>query len=277
MDRIFQFSSYRDFLRSKVGKKGARSGAKSQAAQAMMVHPAFLSRVMAGKADLSGEQTESLCRHFGLDAGEAKFFHLLVQNERAGTKDLRDRLREEIKTLKSEYQEIKKRIPKASVVSNEDRAIYYSKWYYAAIHVLVSIPGLRSSEDLGRYLNLPLKQVKGAVDFLLGCGLIEYINNNLAMGQKHIHGGSDLAFINQQHIAFRNLAIQSLDGADKNDFHYSGVVSLSRSDAAKISELLLSTLNEALKTVKASEEEVAYILNLDFFNLSSARGQLNNE
>lgn len=276
MDNVFQFSNYRSYLRSKIGNSGVRSGAKSLASVAMGIHPAFLSRVMGGLADFSAEQTESLCKHFGLGSDEAKYFHLLVQFERAGTKDLKERIKSEIQSLKDERNHIKQRIPTAFEITNSDRAIYYSHWSYAAIHVLVSIPGLQSSEDLSRYLNLSLKQVRSEVEFLVSKGLVEQTNKILRMGKKHIHGGAELSFINQQHASFRNLAIQALDNTEKSDLHYSGVVSLSKSDAQMISDLLLSTLNEALKVVKTSSEEVAHILNLDFFNLSSARGKSKN-
>jgi hypothetical protein len=59
------------------------------------------------------------------------------------------------------------RLKISQALGEKDQVIYYSSWYYAAIHALASIPGFKSSSEISKYLQLDLKKVQEAIEFLI--------------------------------------------------------------------------------------------------------------
>ena len=86
---LFEYSSYKDFITSKVGPRNGRKGVRGAIARALGCQPTYISQILYAKAHLSLEQAEALTKFFGLTTDEAHFFLLLVQRERAGTQNLK--------------------------------------------------------------------------------------------------------------------------------------------------------------------------------------------
>jgi len=62
-------------------------------------------------------------------------------------------------------------------------------------------------------------------------------------------------------------SINSLNFIDDNDFHYSACLTLSNKDAFKVKDSLLGNLQDNIKVISKSKEEVAYVYNIDFHRL----------
>ena len=73
-----------------------RKGFMSLVAQAIECQPSYLSQVLNGKPHLTLEQSTRLNRFLAHEKSESKYFLLMVQLARAGTKDLQQVFREEI-------------------------------------------------------------------------------------------------------------------------------------------------------------------------------------
>lgn len=65
-------------------------------------------------------------------------------------------------------------------------------------------------------------------------------------------------------------AIDSLEGESTLDLHYSGVVSLSKKDVAKVKDNLLNAIKENIEIIQDSPEEEVYSFCIDFFNLGKS-------
>src|SRR4051794_27269958 len=133
---VYEFSTTRAFLTAMTTAGGKRTGVKAQLAKAARCHPAFVSRVLSGQAQLSLEQAERTSAFLKLGPDERRYFLFLLQEERSGTEELRAFFREERETMLRKRREIRNRIPESEKVSVKHQAVYYSAWYYAAIHAL---------------------------------------------------------------------------------------------------------------------------------------------
>lgn len=97
---------------------------------------------------------------------------MLLQLEKAGSKKLKDLTKRKINEIREARALVSNRINDTEELDVSAQAIYYSRWYYAAIHVLVTIPGKRTKSAIAAYLSLDLKIVSEAIEFLESYGLI---------------------------------------------------------------------------------------------------------
>lgn len=265
---IFDFRSYKDFL-SEVSR-GER-GSRSRLAEAMNCHSAYVSQVLNGNAHLSLEQGEQVSRFLGLNKEEAHFFLLLVQYDRAGTAPLKSYFDVQIKEAVKKQLILKDRLVFKRSLSREDQAIFYSSWYFGAVHVLVSVAGCNTERGIAKYLNLPVAKVSEILNFLLSVGLIEKEEGKYQIGTSHIHLEHDSPMIAKHHANWRMRAIQAFDEVNVNDLHYSSVITCSAEDSIKIKAALVRAIEEVRAIVRPSTDEGAFVYCLDFFGLKSDR------
>ncbi|MDO9181861.1 MAG: DUF4423 domain-containing protein, partial [Bacteriovorax sp.] len=147
------------------------------------------------------------------------------------------------------------------------QAKYYSRWYYAAIHVLVTIPGKKSKESISSYLGLEMVTVNEAIEFLESCGLVTNTNAGYETGMTKVFLKGDSPFIVQHHHNWRLSAMNDIISPKKENLHFSSVYTLSEKDFVKIREQLLENIQQVWSIVQPSKEEKLCALNLDFFEL----------
>lgn len=267
MSLLFDHKSYKKYLLSALGGAAKRTGQRAKAAAAMNCQLAYLSRVLNGDADLSLEQAIRLSEYLEHTSDEKKYFLLLLQKDRSGTKELEKYFRDQLQEITALRQQIKGRVNIKEELSQNDQSRYYSRWYYSCIHVMISIPALTTKESIAEYLDLPMALVTEAIEFLALCGLIEDHKGKLSISKRHIHLGHNSENIEKHHMNWRTRAMLSLDRVRPGDLHYSVVFTLSREDSLKLRERLLQTIQENLKDVAPSKEEVVYCQSIDFFEL----------
>jgi uncharacterized protein (TIGR02147 family) len=266
-ESVFEFDSYIQFLEKIALKGGRRSGVKSELAAAMGNHPAYLSKVFANQAHLNLEQAEKVADYLELNPHEKRYFFALVEESRAGTASLKKYFQEERAALKKTHLNIKERIPLSNEVPFEEQALYYSAWYYAAIHVLVSLPEFRTITAIAKRLKLSASDVREAVEFLQRLGIIQSHEGVLTVGERHIHLKQSSPFIRQHHLNMRLKSASCLDKTSSEDLRYSSILSLSEKDAIALKEKMLKHLGECLETVRSSQDERVFVYCLDFFEL----------
>jgi hypothetical protein len=59
----------------------------------------------------------------------------------------------------------------------------------------------------------------------------------------------------------------NLQFLDREDAHYSSCLSLSVEDAFRVKEFILQNLKSNMEIIYKSPEEIAYVMNLDFYKL----------
>jgi uncharacterized protein (TIGR02147 family) len=266
---IFEYSNYKSYLRDLLKSRPRNGyGFKSEIAKALDCRPAFISQVLNNQMQFSPEQAEAFNQFAGHSKDESVFFLLLVQYDRAGSKSLSERIKFQINEFLQKRLILKDRVDIKKTLSAVDQAIYYSSWYYAAVHMLVTIPQYQNKEAIVKYLGLSLDKVNDILEFLISSGLILRANGSLRPGISRIFLGLDSPMIVQHHKNWRLKAIDAFDNDLKRDLHLSTVVTVNRSDAEKIKQKLVQYIEEIRQQIKESQnEEELHCFSVDFFNV----------
>jgi uncharacterized protein (TIGR02147 family) len=266
---VFDYIDYRNYLLHWLENRpnGGR-GEKLKLSEALSCQPSYISQVFAGSANLSFEQAETLNTVFGHTDEESQFFLLLVHLARAGTEALKKRLRTRIQAVLDHRKNLKNRLAFEKSISREDQAIYYSAWYYSAVHFALAIPALRSQAALARAFHLPQARVAEVLEFLVTRGLAVESRGQLVPGSQSIHLENRSPMISKHHTNWRMQAIQSLEREAESELHYSSVITVSEGDAVKIREALVKAIEQVRLIVKPSKDEALYCYNLDLFKVT---------
>lgn len=192
---------------------------------------------------------------------------LQVQFQRAGTKELRDYFKTEMDEVIEKRSNLKERLNIKDSLDDNNQHIYYSAWYYAATHVILSIPQYQTPQKIAEALKLPLAQVQEILTFLCETGLAHHKGGGYEIGKTRIHLGQDSIQIRRHHTNWRNQAISSIDKNIKEDLHYSNVLTMSHKDVPKVKEIMIKAIEECREIIKISKEERVQVLTMDFFGL----------
>ena len=263
---VFEYPDYKRYLLDWTEEKGR--GEKSRIAQALRCHMAYISQVLNGAADLSLEQAESLNAYLGHSDEESDFFLLLVLYGRAGTASLREYHSRKIARTLEERRNLKNRLKFKKTLPIEDQAIYFSAWYYSAIHLLLQIPEFQTKEKISFYLKLPLNQVTQVLEFLESIGLATQSHGKYKTGEVSIHLASDSPMIARHHSNWRMRTIQAIDRNDPAELHYSSVVSIAKKDAAQAHAIMTRAIEQVRTLVRESApEDSLFCYCLDLFEV----------
>ncbi len=265
---IFEFKDYRRFLTELLTKNPKwRVGGRMRFAEAMDCKPGYMTQILNGKTNLSQEQAEKLSRYIGLSTAELHYFLLLVNFARSGTTELKNFYRTQIDQVVAQRVNLKDKIKSEEILSSVDQAIYYSSWHYAVVHMLCTIPTAAAREKMAARIGITPEKLSDILDFLEKTGLIERDKGKLLVTSKRVFMDKDSAFNYRHHTNFRQLATRKLDSLEKNDFHYSGVHSLSVQDSIAIIEHIRELILKSRSIIKDSPEEELFGFNIDFFRV----------
>lgn len=262
---VYQFNDYKSFVLKALEEKG--HGSRLKLAEALKCHSAYITQVVAKDAHLSLEQAIEAATFFNLHQEEEDFFLLLVQLGRAGTKKLQDSFSKKIADIREKRALVSNRLSHKAELDEATQGRYYSRWYYAAIHVLVTIPKKNNKEAMAQYLGLDMNVLNEAIEFLESAGLIVLNEDGYGTGLTKTFLKGDSPFIVQHHENWRLRAIESFTSVKKENLHFSSVYTLSENDFVKIREILLGSIQNVWDIVRPSPEEKVAVLNVDFFEL----------
>lgn len=272
MKKVFEYRSYRTYFREWIAlqPKGGR-GIKLKMAKAAGCHSAYISFVLSDRADFSLEQIAKLTSMLGLNEQEQEYLFLLVQFERAGSREVKGFFQRKLDEIVEARRDLKNRLQYKKSLSREDQATYYSSWHYSVVHMLVAGEPYRTREAIASFLNLPSRLVGEILEFLTSIGVVAEVNGRHKIGTTSIHLEKNSPLISKHHTNWRLQAIQSLDHENRSDLHYSSVTMISEKDAEKIRATLVKAIEEVRATVKDSPEESCYAYCLDLFSLKTQR------
>ena len=262
---IFVFEDFRQYLREFLAHEELQtSGARKRLLQATGISSSFLTQVLSDKKSMSNEQGLEVALHFNLSEVETDYFILLLELDRAGTEKLKKRLRSKILVLQQQAQKISSKVQPSVVLSEEQKAIYYSNWIYTAIRNLVPTDLGASPQKLAAKLGLPLSSVESAVQFLLEIGLIKKEQGRLGYQPGYTHLNSNHPLILRHHQNWRQRGIARMDHYNEDHLHYTCPMAISK-EAAKLIRARLAEEIKNLGKLLRDQPETAYCLNIDFF------------
>lgn len=267
---VFDFKNYCSYLKHKLGSEKQRTGQKSKASAFIGCQTAYLSQILSDKADLSLEQGEKMARFLELGPEESHFFLLLLQKDRAGSRELKLYFDKQIEKILTEREKVKSRIEINKDLTELQKNKYYSSWVYLAAHMGLSIPNLQLPRNLSKYLGLDLQRLYEVLNFLVQAGLAIQDGENYKISPTHIHLGNDEDNILKHHSNWRLRALMNLESKKNSPINYAVTYSVSRADAKKIQQNILQMIEENMKIVAPSPEEVLMCNVIDFFEVGSS-------
>lgn len=268
---IFSFKDYKEYTRQSVQSLAKRGrGEFAKMAAHLRMHPTRLSRIFKGPLQLSPEQACSLCSYWGLSPLESDFFMTMVARSRAGTKELEAILDRQLQQLRDRSKQIVHRVAREKILTSEEKAIFYSAWYYSAIRLAASIEGLQDATTLATFFRMERSKVQEVLNFLLDTGLCIEKDGKIQMGPKTTHLEQSSPLILKHHGNWRLKALTRHEALSGDELAFTSPVSLRKEDFDEIREQLTQVVEKFLKKVTASDPpDTLACLNIDWFKVKS--------
>lgn len=269
MRDIYKFSDYKDYLRQWIDTQaGGGRGMQRKIAAAIGVQNPYISAVLNGNAHLSPEQAEAFNIFADHSELESHFFHLLVQHARAGTKALSLYYKKQLDGARAHSLDMSQRIAKKVTLPSEMIRTYFSMWYFAAIHILLTIPQFRTVDDLNKITRLPKKKLLSILEILQSAGLVTKKTNQYFPESIHMHLDNNSDSILQHHTNWRLESLKNIQNSySAEDLHYSSVITISERDFAELKRRLVNEVQEMQKIINPSPAEKMFCFNIDLFEM----------
>jgi len=265
---LFSFDDYRDYLRHEFPGKGLNRGRRMLMAKYLNCQTSYLSQVLTDKAHLSLEHAVKTSIFLNHNDEEKKYFMLLVQSGKAGSKELIQYFDAEIKSIKKSREEVISRIHLSAQMNKELQATYYSSWHYLAIHILSALPSFNTIDAMSQKLKLERKITEEALRFLTKHGFVNSPNQGkYSIGIPRLHLSRNQFMLPKHHLNWRLKAMQSLDIETKKDLHYSVLLGISKEDQLLLRDKVLKLIEDYEPIIKDSKEEVPVAFLIDLFEL----------
>lgn len=266
--KVFDFSDYKQFVTQKIkAMPKAGHGQMLKIAKFLDVHTTMVTHIFKGESNLSVEQALKLCSYFGLNELETEYFIGLVNLERAANHESRTFFSKQIDRLKERALNLKERIAVKKVLSERDQGIFYSAWYFAAIHLLTALKGFHTRELIAEKLHLPLQIVNRVVEFLLDVGMLEERQNRLVMGESSTYVDRDSLLISRHHKNWLERISQQLHDVQNEELAFTNIITLSSKDFLRIREELVQVVEKFRAIADPSEPEELCCLNIDWVKI----------
>lgn len=264
---LFQSQDYRAYLRQEFSGFGPHRGRRLKLATALGCQTSFVSQVVTDRAHFSLEHAIKTSNFLNHSPMEKQYFMTLVQRDRAASSELVHHFNEELSRIRKKVDQIKERIGVKTQLSAEDQMMYYSAWYYSAIHILTVFPEFSSVEALAQKLKLEVQVVKRALQFLVERGFVTRGSQGYAIGKTRIHLPKGSAMLSKHHSNWRMRAMESAEHERPDELHYTAILGISKKDTQKFREKLLKLLEEFEPVVRDSKEEHVVAVTLDLFKV----------
>lgn len=233
----------------------------------LKMHTTRISHIFRGSEDLTLEQASSLAGYFGFSALETEYFITLVGLERAGNEDLRKILQRQKNKLRDQSRQLAHRLPSDRVFSENEKAIFYSQWFYSGIRLLTSIEGQGTLDRISERFDLPRSRVKKALEFLTSTGLCVEDNGLYKMGPVKTHLEADHPMVTRLHGNWRLMGMQKHPRLSSHELAFTAPMSLCESDAPKIREILMQAIEQIIRIpANTNQPDKLSCLNIDWFD-----------
>ncbi|MFL5814021.1 MAG: TIGR02147 family protein [Bdellovibrionia bacterium] len=267
MKSIFDYNSYRLFLRDCFPQKGEARGRRKFLAEHLKCQLSLIGLVLTERAHFSEEMLCEVAEFLRLTESEREFFLLLGSFERAGSHKLRSVYEKRIRKLRQEYCKFEEAVKSEAEteLSTEVLSEYYGNWLNVAIQTAVLIPEMITIERLQHLFMCSRDQIEAAVQFLVQNGLIRREKGRLSPGVRRLHFKRASSMIPLIHTTWRLEATRHLHSNKDSNLHFSGAYSVSRSDYERIKTVLQEALVSCEKVVAPSKDECLIAIGLDLW------------
>lgn len=246
-------------------RRKTQKGLSRKLAEHLSVHPTMISQVMTGTKDFTEEQMILVCEFLGLPKLDSQYLLVLLQQERAGSKKLKDYFQELKEQLRKQALQVSERVHQNKQLTDVEKSIFYSSWLYAATQLITTLERDVSFEDICQKLNLPPARAREILDFLVQTQMVLEKDGYFKSGRVATHLEKNSPFLIKHHTNWRLKAIQAAENLSDQELMYSANVSLSKKDFELLREEFAKLIQRFVDVVKPSPAEDIAQFNLDFF------------
>lgn len=267
--KIYEFSNYKAFIEAylrALPKKGR--GEMSRIAEALDIHTTMVTHVLKGDLHFTLEHALKLAEHWGLSVQETEYFVALVHLERAGDKRAKAFCQKRVDELRDRALNLSFRMEAKNELSEADRARFYSSWIYTYLRLLSATDSYSTAESMAEVSGLPLSVVRGAVEFLLSCGLCLEEKGRLKFGPAKTYIEASSPLVATHHLNWRRKTTERFDQLRQEDLVFTYPVVMAEKDFLVVREKLVQFIEEFRKTVGPSPSEELYCFNLEWLKLT---------
>jgi uncharacterized protein (TIGR02147 family) len=261
---VFSFQSYKQIMAHRLSGEGRR-GQLTGAAEALNCQRSYLSRVIRSELHLTPDHAFELAKFWLLSADETDYFTLLVEYDRAATPGYRASLKSKLGAIKKKNESIEERTQRKHLSVDLSRTLYFSSWLGSATHFLTCVPTLRTSEAIAQRLGIDQGSVVRTLEQLREQGLVSESKGKWKYEQGEFHVGKESPLVVLHHQNWRQRAVFDAQNFTNENIHFTGILTLSREDAARVKELLLEFISRANSIASPSQPEDAVALTCDLF------------
>lgn len=268
--RIYDFSNYKEYLADYIESLPKRGrGQFLKLSKALNVHPSLISQVLSGPKDFSQEQGYRVCEYLGLNDSETHYFMTMLHLEKAGSQELKDFYKRQLKEQKAEGRQVSSQIHSGQALSEQEASLFYSQWKYSAIRLLTSLPQINTRQDIARYLALPIREVSTIVNYLVSVGLCHEKEGKLTLGTTVTYLDRESPYFLNHQTNWRLRALDQSSLQRKDDLFVTAPMTVSHADFERIRGKFLEIIRDLSEIVAESPSEDLYCLNIDCFQLTS--------
>lgn len=265
---IFRYVDYKEATLEllKLRPKNGR-GELTRLAKWLGVNATLVSQVLRGPKDFTPEQAFATTEYLGLSPAETEYFLLLAQSSRAGSRSLRQHYKQKIDSFRAGSPQLANRLTVDRVLSEEERARFYSSWLYSAVRLFTSVGDGQTARSVSERFRVSTARAQSILRFLSDCGLCVESNGIFRVGplQTHLEFGSP--FLAQHLNNWRMKAVQHTERTSEEELQFSACVSVSREDFIRIGDQLTEVVRKTAASVKDSPAEEIVCFNIDWIRL----------
>lgn len=268
MENVLKYHNYKEFLNNYVNSSTAARGLRTELAKAMGCQAAYLTQVLAEKAELTEDHAYRLARHLNLPRVEFEYLILLVRLARARTQDLRVFLEGERQAILTQTNEVGSRLDSSQPKDIAFIEKYFSNWIASTIHLATSSEKYQTVEALCARLSLPKKVVLETLDFLEDYKMVQRQGSrwSFAGGPLHLDRTTQTSRSFQVHRRLQTIkALQQDDGSE--NLHFSSVFTLDKETFDELRAAFLDIIEKAHKKIHAGGTDELYAMTIDMFEV----------
>jgi uncharacterized protein (TIGR02147 family) len=260
---IYQYNDYLAYIQKSLEQNKQKRGFHAQMAKAAGMHPSYLSRILHEFTHITPDQAAGLSQFWKFDREETNYFLALVNWARAGTPALKNILEKELEIIKSKQLELGPHLH-AENIGIDAENLYYSSWYYCAVHILITIPECNTESAISEKLGLKKEQIKKILKTLEQLGFVKKDKGKWLPLKTSIHLSNKSWMAAIHHINWRIKMADQIQFRHEEELHYTGIHTLGKTDFKKIKDKLLEVLVEVNNIVRPSPEEELCCLLIDW-------------
>ena len=266
---IFRFSRSCDFLSDYIRRLPKRGfGEAKKMAAHLRVSSTYLRQVSSGAKVLTPEQTILLASYLGLTSLESDYFLLLIQKERAGTRELEDYFARKQDELKSKALQLVNHIQPKSVLTDIEKSVFYSNAIYSAVHLYCATHKKgRDVEEIAQRFNISRTKARKVMAFLTEASLCLEDKGRCVIGTQSIHLEQGSPHLLQHYANWRLRAVQASENLTDQELMYTLNIAISEKDFGVLREKTMEFIKKFLEQAYPSPSEEIACLNIDWFRI----------